>query len=296
MISVIITTYRELETLKRAIEAILSQIKDFDYEILIVGPDEETEKVAENFKREIGPNIRYLKDEGKGKPAALNLAFKKAKGDFLILTDGDVFIKEGSLKKLIEPLLKNPLVGLVSGRPIPINSKDNLFGYWAHFLTEAAHLLRKSKNNWPASGYLYAVKNFFHKEEVLKEDDLIEDATITDLVRKKNYLVVYAPEAEVCVKFPTNFRDWLKQKVRSVGGYFQKKDFKMRSFTLEIKNALYLFFTYPKSLKEFFWTLLLYLARIYLWCLIFWQIKIKKRKFADLWKRIESTKNFNLIF
>ncbi len=31
----------------------------------------------------------------------------------------------------------------------------------------------------------------------------------------------YVPQAEVFVRYPTSYSDWLKQKVRSAGGYAQ---------------------------------------------------------------------------
>ncbi len=303
MISIIITTFKEKEILPKAIQNILDQTLinakltqiDAKYEILVVGPDKETEEIVKNY-----PQVRHLKDKGIGKPAALNLALQKARGEIFILTDGDVYVEKGAIKKLLQHF-KDEKVGGVSGRPVPINSRNNLFGYWSHFLTEVAHLLRLKKSReekyLDCSGYLYAIRNLIKE---IPDNALSEDGLISQLIWQKGYKIIYEPEAKVYVKYPDNFKDWLKQKVRATGGYVQplqiKNQYKytnknrMRSFWGEVSNGIKLFFIYPKNLHEFWWTILLYLARLYLWLLIFWQIKVLKKPFTKIWKRVESTK------
>ncbi len=288
MFSVIITTLKEPKTLPKAIQSVLRQNLKDDFEVLVVGPGRETENIARNFSKKYTA-VRYLKDKRQGKPAALNLAFKQAEGEILVLTDGDVLIGQNSLRHLLRPF-KDLNVGAVSGRPVSVNSRETMFGYWSHFLTAAAHQWRLKDNYFPCSGYLYAFRNIVRN---IPEKTFAEDGIITSIIRGNNYQVVYAPEAEVYVKYPDNFRDWLKQKIRSTGGYVQKSETnpkKTRTFRQEIKDGLILFFTYPKTVKEFFWTFLLYSARIYLWLMIFWNIKIKNKGFNDIWQRVESTK------
>jgi hypothetical protein len=48
--------------------------------------------------------------------------------------------------------------------------------------------------------------------------------------------------------------------------------------------------SYPKNLREFGWTLQLFAARLHLWSLVFWQVRIKKRPLSELWQRVETTK------
>ena len=160
MISVIITTKNEAKTLEKAIEVILKQNLKDEYEILVIGPDKETQKIVQNFFQY--PRVKYLKDQGRGKPVALNLGFQKAKGNILVLTDGDVWVGQNSLNALLTPF-QDDRVGAVTGRPISINSKDNLFGFWSHFLTNAAHQWRLKGGDFPCSGYLYAFRDIIKR-------------------------------------------------------------------------------------------------------------------------------------
>ncbi len=285
MISIILTTFNEPQTLSRAIKSILEQKIDQDYEILVIGPDKQTAQVVNKFLLKY-PQIKYLKDQGKGKPAALNLGFQRARGEIYVCTDGDVYIGKNSLKALLRPF-QDDKVGAVTGQPISLNPKNNLFGYWAYFLTQAAHQWRLKGNNFPCSGYLYAFRPLINK---IPANVLAEDGIITEMIRQKGGQIKYAPQAQVYVKYPDNFKDWLKQKVRSTGGYKQKQSRGERNFKQELKSGLKLFFTLPQNLKEYFWTILLYLARIYLWLKIFWEIKIKNKSLANIWQRVESTK------
>jgi len=213
MVSVILTTYKETRTLPKALDLIIKEnIAD---EILVVAPDEETEKLV----KEKYPMVVFLKNKKITKPAALNLGFSEAKGDLAILTDGDVFIEQGGLKRLLKPFV-DPLVGLVCGQPIPLNSKGNLFGFWAHFLCFAAHQMRSKNKIFPCSGNLYAIrKNLF---SLIPENTMVDDALISQMVLEKNSEIAYIPQARVFVKYPTNFKDWLGQKIRATGGYVEK--------------------------------------------------------------------------
>ena len=64
----------------------------------------------------------------------------------------------------------------------------------------------------------------------------------------------------------------------------------MRSFSREIISGTLKALSYPKNLKELWWTFLLFFARLYLWIVIFWDQRIIKPGFEEMWKRVESTK------
>ncbi len=290
MISIIITAYKESKTIGRAIDSFLSNnLKD--YEILVLAPDKETLDIVKKYSKK-NPKIKTLKDSGQGKPSALNLAFKKAKGEILILSDGDVFIDKNALRYLLKPF-KNKKIGAVSGRPISINNRNTKLGYWSHLLTDIADKRRKKaikiKKRFYCSGYLYAIRNIIKR---IPEETLSDDGLISHMIYSKGYLIDYSPEAKVYVKFPTTLRDWINQKRRSAGGYNQIKKWtkkEMRSFSKESLGILQVL-SYPKTIKEFLWTIELILIRVYLWFLIFKDINLKKKKFKKIWIRIESTK------
>lgn len=294
MISIIITSYKEPKTIGKAIYCVASK----KYEIIQISPDKETLnaglKVAK--KEGIERNFKQIKDPCKGKPHALNLAFEKAKGEILVLTDGDVFFEKNAVEKLVKPF-EDKNIGGVTGRPVSRDKKDTMMGYFGHLLSDAAHHKRTKTMNkgsfFPMSGYIMAIRNY---KLTLPEDVLSDDAYISYLIANKNKKIAYAPEAIAFVKYPTNLKDYYKQKVRSLGGYLQlegygitKKKKKTRTFRDEL--AYFWFpFSYASNLKELFWSKMLFPIRIITWIKIFFDRKILKKDFSKSWIRIESTK------
>ena len=291
MISIIITSYKEPKTIKKAILSVTRQ-KLPDYEVIVTAPDDETLNEAKKLQKS-DKNIKLVRDSGKGKPAALNLAVSKAKGNILILTDGDVHVSKGSIGPLLKKL-RDKKVGAVSGNPISTDPKNTKYGYWASLLTKIANERRKkaikTKNHLFCSGYLFAIrKSLFPK---LSEDLLSEDGFISHKVYEKGYKIEYSEKSEVYVKYPDNFSDWIKQKRRSAGGYKQLKEslgIEIRSFKKESLGA-FGFLKYVSNPKELFWLLELFLARVYLWYRIHRDVDLKKKTHKEIWERVESTK------
>ena len=289
MISIIIATFRETGTVKEALDALMNQELP-ECEIFVVSPDLETREVISDYLKK-DKRIKHLQDEGNGKPAALNLAFEKARGEIIVLTDGDVYCAKGAVKEILAPF-EDEKVGLVSGHPLSLNEKNIMLGFWSHVLTDIAHRLRLEKEFIVGSGYFMAIRKGI--VESVPKDALSEDALISHLIYEKGYKTQYAPEAKVFVKYPSDFKDWIRQKRRSAGGYVQLKKYiqgkeSMRSFSKE-SLGFHMLFKYCSSLKKCFWIIILMLARIYLWILIFFDLKIKKKSFSQMWVRVESTK------
>ena len=126
LLSIIITSFKE-PNVDFAIKAIVGQEIPDDYELIVAAPDAETKAVVEKFAEKY-PQIRYFQDHGKGKSSALNLLFNKAIGKILIFTDGDVVVGKDSIKNLLKHF-SDEKVGVVSGRPVSSNRKDNMMGY-----------------------------------------------------------------------------------------------------------------------------------------------------------------------
>lgn len=289
--SIIITAYKEFKTIGRAIQSILDN-KLNNSEIIVIAPDKETLDVAKSFTKR-NKNVRTIKDPGKGKPNALNLAVKSSLGDILVLTDGDVYTGKNAINNLVKPF-KNKNVGAVSGNPISLNSKKTILGYWSYVLTKIADERRqkakKANLRFFCTGYLFAIKKELFPK--LSEEILSEDGLISHNVYKSGYIIDYSKKSHVYVKYPLTFDDWITQKRRSAGGYNQIKKLtktEIRSFKKESMGAFALF-KYVKSFKEFLWLIILFIARVYLWLLIYRDINIRKKSHKEIWKRVETTK------
>ncbi len=294
MISILITAYREAATIGPAIEAFLAQLPP-NSELLVVCPDAETTAVVHQYAQKF-PYVRHIPEpERRGKPAALNLGLQAAQGEIMVFSDGDVIIGEHAMAPLLAPFVDEN-VGAVTGRPFSISPRTTKLGYWSHLLVEGAHQTRQARNAAGefllCSGYLFAARRGLIPP--IPEDALAEDAVISHRIAEQGFKIRYAPEAVVSVKYPTTYADWLRQKVRSAGGYAQdhvrNSPFSMRSARLEAQQGTMLALKFARTPREFWWTLCLFAARLHLWLLVFWQVRVRKWPLTTLWQRVESTK------
>jgi cellulose synthase/poly-beta-1,6-N-acetylglucosamine synthase-like glycosyltransferase len=293
MISVILTAFREADSVARAMDAVLGQLPPGG-ELLVVCPDPETTAVVDAYADRY-PEVRHVADPQRGKPAALNYGLNAARGEIVVLSDGDVVIAEEALVLLLTPFA-DPEVGAVTGRPVSTNPRTTILGYWSHLLTDAAHQTRLRRDRAGefllCSGYLFAFRPALIAH--VPEDALAEDAVISHRIAQQGYHLRYAPSACVRVNYPTTYGDWLRQKVRSAGGYAQDyvrgSPFRMRSAKLEILQGTYFALRYARNARELLWSLLLFGARLHLWLLVFINVRVLHRPLSKLWQRVETTK------
>jgi len=304
MISILITAWKEPNTIGKAIECLAaneySGIED-DFEILLAAPDTETHEAAIQKVKELNVEnkFKYIKDPCKGKPVALNILFREAKGDIFVLTDGDVYFDKLAVRYLLNFLNSDRSFGGVSGRPVALNPRNqSIFDYWAHLQADAVHQMRLNSRNtfFPMSGYIMAIRNLNYN---LPENLFLDDAYISYFIFKQGYKIGYEPSAKAFVKYPTNWRDFEKQKLRSLLGFEQlklysqvySKNLKSRSFLQEF-SYFYFPIRYSNSLTELVWSIVFYPTRLYLWIKnkLTKNVIKKAKSIRDIYLRTESTK------
>jgi cellulose synthase/poly-beta-1,6-N-acetylglucosamine synthase-like glycosyltransferase len=290
MITICVTTFKEEKTIGKCLESILCQ-KIENYEIIVSCPDEPTINVVKKYIEKYD-QIKLIRDPCKGKPTALNLIFKEAKGEILVLTDGDVILGENSINFLTKHF-KNPKIGAVCGKVIYQIDKNNLFYEWAKLSEKLYDKIRKQQDKdnklWHPSGNLYAIRNYLIKK--IPPNTLSDDAVVGVLIKSKGYLIKYEPNAKVYVKFPSNIKDFIQQKSRTRAGFLQLRkwfSFKEKKISDEILNGFKLLIeTYNiKKINKF---LLIGLIFFISWLRAYWII-YSKQSLKKVWKRIETTK------
>lgn len=112
-ISVIIPNYNDAETLPSCLEAILNS--DYpDFEVIVVD-DKSTDNSVEIIKNFEVKLLRHEKQQRQG--AARNTGATEAKGEILLFIDGDVCVKEDTLKKIGDVFLEKKDITAVVGMP-----------------------------------------------------------------------------------------------------------------------------------------------------------------------------------
>jgi len=307
MIYVIITSYKEPLSTEKSINAFLNQNIKEKLKIIVIDPFPEIEEfLKEKFKKEFKKDqIEFILDPGEGKSYALNLLLEKIystnKEDIIIFTDGDVFVNENSVQAILNEF-KNKQVGCVTGKPTSINTRKNMFGFWSHLLFAGIDNTRKKFHKqgkfFECSGYLFAIRNGVLQGFPLEAS---EDSIIPFLFWKKGYKIAYAPQAEVFILSPQDWKDWKLQKIRNIKGHenLSKLDAtknmpRTKSLFNEIKQGMFFALTYPKNIRELFYTFLLFPARLYIYLQAFYELKFKKSTYQDGW-RIEETQSTKIL-
>ena len=293
MIDIIITSYNEPQATLRAVNAFLMQKSKEKIRITVIDPFPEVEKsLKKNIKDK---RFTFYPDPGEGKSYALNLVFQEYassnKDDLFILTDGDVHVSQNALVEITNAFKDNK-VGCVTGRPISADNKESKYGYWSHLffagIDKARKHLSAREKFFECSGYLFAIRKGVILDFPLKTS---EDSIIPYLFWKKNYKIKYLPKVEVYVKNPSNWQDWLNQKVRNIKAHENLDKIapdmpRTKSLFNEIKYGALFALTYPKSMKELMWTFQSYFARLYLYQKAFNELS-QNKDYGDGWRETE---------
>ena len=301
MIDVIITSYNEPKSTIRAVKVFLKS-KRKDLRITVVDPFPEVENILrEEIKDE---RFVFYPDPGEGKSYALNLLFQEYassnKKDLFILTDGDVYVSDNVIKE-IEKAFEDVKIGCVTGKPISVDSTDTKYGYWAHVAFRGIDRVRQEfsrrKEFFECSGYLFAIRKGVILDFPIEAS---EDSIIPYLFWKKGYKIKYAFEAEVFVKNPSTWKDWLTQKIRNVKGHENLNKIapdmpRTKSFWNEVKWGALFVLKQPQTLKQVWWTIELYGARLYLYYCSFKELR-KKLSYQDGWRGQAVTKTTEMEF
>jgi len=293
MIYIIITSYKDLGITK-AVNSFLSQDIKEKYKIIVSDPFPETQEIIKKqFPNSFGKQVEFFLDPGEGKSYALNVIleqiYSQNTNDIIILTDGDVYVSKNSISAIMKAF-EDKKLGCVTGKPVPLDSKKNMFGYWSHVVFSGIDKVREKLSDegkfFECSGYLFAIRNGILQGFPLETS---EDSIIPYLFWQKGYKIKYVPNAEVYVLNNYTWKSWLKQKIRNIKGHenlsLLVRDMpRTKSFWNEIKFGLLFALTYPKSIKEIFFTFTLFIARLYIYIKAFYDIKLKKKTYKDAFR------------
>lgn len=121
MISFIIPVYNAENTIERAINSILKQKTNLEYEIIVVddGSTDNLEDVMQKYNQE---NIKYFKKENSGVADTRNFGVDKAKGEYIIFVDSDDYISHTLLQD-IEVYLKQG-IDLIKWNPVFVDEEQ----------------------------------------------------------------------------------------------------------------------------------------------------------------------------
>jgi poly-beta-1,6-N-acetyl-D-glucosamine synthase len=244
-VSIGVCAYNEERNIGHTLDSILAQKLDGSYvaEIVVVssGSTDRTDAIVGEYAVKDG-RVRLLRQEKReGKNSAVNAFMQSATGEVLVLVNADNNLSPGALGHLVSRF-NDPRVGVVGGRPMPVNPTDTIAGFAVHMLWDMHHRLSLL---YPKVGEAIAFRNLHIQIPTGMQSD--EDLVRMDL-EKRGYRTVYEPEAVVINKGPETVRDYWKQRTRvNIGERYMKRLF---DFDIPTWDNRYLFQAYLGFLKD----------------------------------------------
>ncbi len=219
--SVGIMAYNEEANIGRTIGAVLEQqgpsVRIVEVIVVASGCTDRTVAiVAEIALQE--PRVRLcLQEKREGKASAINLFLKQAISPVVVLLGADVIPEASALEYLCAPF-KDPKIGMVGGRPVPVNDPATFMGHAVHVLWRLHdHLARVQ----PKLGEVIAFRNVISG---IPTDSPVDEISIQALISQLGYRLIYEPACVVYNKGPLTIHDFLKQRRRIYAGHLQVRD------------------------------------------------------------------------
>ncbi len=132
LVSVIIITYNQQKYIRAAIDSVLAQNIDFEYE-LIISDDKSTDNTPEIIKEYATLHsfiVPILSETNLGASKNYMNAVKRARGEFVVVFEGDDYwIDSGKLQKQVNFLRNNSTYFAVSHVDINKDDSGNTYGY-----------------------------------------------------------------------------------------------------------------------------------------------------------------------
>jgi cellulose synthase/poly-beta-1,6-N-acetylglucosamine synthase-like glycosyltransferase/peptidoglycan/xylan/chitin deacetylase (PgdA/CDA1 family) len=222
-VSVIVPAYNEAAN----IAATITSLRRSDYprfEIVVVD-DGSTDRTAEIVARLAGPDLRLIRQQNAGKPAALNTGIAAARYDLLVLVDGDTIFEPDALGKLIQPLV-DPAVGAVAGNTKVANRRGFL-GRWQHLeYVIGFNLDRRMFDLARCMPTVPGAIGAFHREVLtdvggVSSQTLAEDTDLTMAIAQAGWRIVYQPDAIAHTEAPASLQQLWRQRYRWCYGTLQ---------------------------------------------------------------------------
>lgn len=231
-VSVLIPAHNEEHVIGPLLEKISQTIYPKDKLEVITIVDASTDQtgtIADSYAKK-NPQIKVLHRGpdigGRGKPAALNDALQKTKGEIIICFDADYIPHPDLVRKLVEKF-EDPCVGAVQGRPVVINEPENMVTR-----LNALERIGGYKVDQQARDLLGLIPQFggtvggFRRSVIMElggfdESMITEDTDLTFEIVLAGYKIHYADDAECYEEAVASWPAYWRQRHRWAKGHMQ---------------------------------------------------------------------------
>jgi cellulose synthase/poly-beta-1,6-N-acetylglucosamine synthase-like glycosyltransferase/peptidoglycan/xylan/chitin deacetylase (PgdA/CDA1 family) len=221
-VSVIVPAYNEREGIEAAVRSLSASRHPVE---VIVVDDGSTDGTADIVDELWLPNVRVIRQDNAGKPAALNAGVRVARHEIVVLVDGDTRFEPETVGRLVQPF-SEPSVGAVSGNA-KVGNRRGLLGRWQHIeYVMGFNLDRRLYDILQCMPTVPGAVGAFRRRALLaaggvSDDTLAEDTDVTIAVVRAGWRVVYEQSARAWTEAPSTWGQLWKQRYRWCYGTLQ---------------------------------------------------------------------------
>jgi cellulose synthase/poly-beta-1,6-N-acetylglucosamine synthase-like glycosyltransferase len=223
--------------------SVVTQERHIDQVLVVSSSTDRTNSIVEQFAQR-SPSVSLIAEATRrGKSSACNTIIDYAEKhgfDIIVYLGADNLPLRGSISALLSGF-ESESVGVVGGKPEPVDSPDNFLGWASHLQWNMHHTL-SCKYEPKISGELMAFKTDIVRE--IPVAIINDDAYIQLVGESKGYVCKYVRFARAKLKGCSSVKDVVLQRRRVYLGHLQTL------FMTGRKLATFSWRHYPKVLKD----------------------------------------------
>ncbi|MEU1460003.1 glycosyltransferase [Streptomyces sp. NPDC005727] len=225
-VSVIVPAYNEKECIANTLASLARSTHPIEIIVVDDGSTDGTSQIARAAADSLGmTNVRVIRQENAGKPAALNNGVRSARHPIVVMMDGDTVFEPDTVRQLVQPFAV-PGVGAVAGNA-KVGNRNTVIGAWQHIeYVMGFNLDRRMYDLLRCMPTIPGAIGAFRRDAVLEaggmsEDTLAEDTDITIAMHRAGWRVVYQEHARAWTEAPGSLRQLWSQRYRWSYGTMQ---------------------------------------------------------------------------
>ncbi len=225
-VTVIVPAYNEKECIANTLESLARSTHPIEIIVVDDGSSDGTSEIARAAADSLGmTNVRVIRQENAGKPAALNNGVRSAGHDIVVMMDGDTVFEPDTVRQLVQPFA-DPGVGAVAGNA-KVGNRNTMIGAWQHIeYVMGFNLDRRMYDLLRCMPTIPGAIGAFRRDAVLQvggmsEDTLAEDTDITIAMHREGWRVVYQEHARAWTEAPGSLKQLWSQRYRWSYGTMQ---------------------------------------------------------------------------
>ena len=222
-VSVLVPAYNEAVGIAQAVRSLVRS--DYPHLDVVVVDDGSTDGTAEVVEALGQDRVSVIRQDNRGKAAALNTGIAHSSGEVVVMVDADTVFAPDTVRCLVAPFA-DPEVGAVSGNA-KVGNPRRLLGRWQHL--EYVMGFNLDRRMFHVLGCIPTVPGAvgaFRRRALdavggVGEDTLAEDTDLTMTVNRAGWRVVYEPSALAWTEAPATLGGLWRQRYRWAYGTMQ---------------------------------------------------------------------------